>query len=162
MGLWGVVSCEMQTMTHSGFEQLYRQSLAPMVRLSYAIVYDRGIAEEAVQDAFIKVARAWHRVEKPVPYLRRAVVNESITALRKRKRDAALPPIGPGIAELPEIDETWTSLAALSSKQRTALALRFYLDLPIKDVAAAMSIPVGSAKSLIHRGLAALKEIVEQ
>lgn len=151
----------MQTMTQSGFEQLYRDMLAPMVRLSVAIVRDRAEAEEAVHNAFIKVARAWSRVEQPVPYLRRAVVNESISVLRRWKREARRQPSKPGFELLPEIDETWALLGTLSAKQRTALALRFYLDLPVKDVAAAMSIPVGSAKSLIHRGLAALKEVLE-
>jgi RNA polymerase sigma-70 factor (sigma-E family) len=151
----------MQTMTTVGFEELYRERQAPMVRLAYAILYDKGRAEEVVQEAFIKVARAWHRVDQPDPYLRRAVVNESISALRRRKRELLHPPDRPPIELLPEIDETWSSLQRLSPKQRTALALRFYLDLPIKDVAAAMSIPVGTAKSTIHRGLAALKEVLE-
>ncbi len=135
--------------------------MAPMVRLSVAILRDQAAAEEAVHDAFIKVARAWARVERPVPYLRRAVVNESISVLRKRKREVGHRQPGPGVELPPEIDETWALLGTLSPKQRTALALRFYLDLPVKDVAAAMSIPVGSAKSLIHRGLAALKEVLE-
>ena len=151
----------MRTMTDSSFEALYRDRLNPMVGLACAIVYDRGVAEEVVHDAFIKLARAWHRVEQPVPYLRKAVVNESISRLRRRRREAAdvIDPPAPVLP--PELDETWTALSRLPAKQRTALALRYYADLPVDQVALTMGVASGTAKSLIHRGLASLKEVLE-
>lgn len=151
----------MNTITDTSFEALYRERLNPMVRLSYAIVYDRGAAEEIVHDAFIKVARSWNRVEQPAAYLRKAVVNESISRVRSRRRESVRRFEEPPPVLLPELDETWTALQRLSVKQRTALALRFYADLSVDDVALAMGVPSGTARSLIHRGLAALKEVLE-
>lgn len=151
----------MYTINDTRFESLYRERLTSMVRLAYAIVYDRGTAEEIVHDVFVKMARSWNRIEQPGPYLRRAVVNESISRVRRRRRESVHSFHEPSPVLPPELDETWTALERLPVKQRTALALRFYADLPVADVALAMGVPAGTAKSLIHRGLAALKEVLE-
>jgi DNA-directed RNA polymerase specialized sigma24 family protein len=45
----------------------------------------------------------------------------------------------------------------LPVKQRSAVVLRYYLDMPEAEVAAAMQCPVGSVKSLTARGLHALR-----
>lgn len=151
----------MHTITDTSFETLYRERLNAMVRLAYAIVYDRSAAEDVVHEAFIKVARSWHRIDKPEPYLRRAVVNESISRLRRRRREDArrLDPPAPVLP--PELDETWRALERLPVNQRTALALRYYADLTVDQVALTMDVPPGTVKSLIHRGLASLKEVLE-
>ena len=48
------------------------------------------------------------------------------------------------------------ALRCLPARQREVLALRFYLDLPDDQIAAAMSISRGTVRSAAHRGLAAL------
>ena len=53
-------------------------------------------------------------------------------------------------------DETWQALGTLPEHQRTALVLRFYLDLKVDEIATVLGIPAGTVKSQIHRGLAAL------
>src|SRR5260221_487905 len=58
----------------------------------------------------------------------------------------------------PEVDETWRLLATLPHRQRHALVLRYYQDLPILEVARLLHCSVGTAKSLIHRGLERLEE----
>ena len=151
----------MHTITDTSFETLYRERLNPMVRLAVAIVYDRGAAEEIVHDSFLKIARSWHRIDEPVPYLRRTVVNESISRLRRRKREKERPVDLPAAVLPSELDETWIALQQIAVKQRTALALRYYADLPVDEVALTMGIPLGTAKSLIHRGLASLKEVLQ-
>jgi DNA-directed RNA polymerase specialized sigma24 family protein len=60
-----------------------------------------------------------------------------------------------------ELDETWAALWQLPSRQRAALVLRFYEDLTVPQVATALHCRLGTAKSLISRGLAALKEVLE-
>jgi RNA polymerase sigma-70 factor (sigma-E family) len=151
----------MHTITDASFETLYREQLNSMVRLAYAILYDRGVAEDVVHEAFIKVARSWHRIDSPEPYLRRAVVNESISRIRRRGREGAYRPDPPSPVLPPELDETWRALERLPTRQRTALALRYYADLTVDQVAAAMNVPSGTVKSLIHRGLTSLKEVLE-
>jgi RNA polymerase sigma factor (sigma-70 family) len=61
----------------------------------------------------------------------------------------------------PEVDEVWGLLADLSGRQRMALVLRFYEDLTVPAIAEVMGVRPGTVKSLIHRGLAQLKERIE-
>ena len=61
-----------------------------------------------------------------------------------------------------ELDETWQLLERLPARQRQALVLRFYADLPLTEVAEALRCRVGTAKSLVHRGLARMKEFTER
>ncbi|MEU2613019.1 sigma factor-like helix-turn-helix DNA-binding protein [Micromonospora sp. NPDC007271] len=50
------------------------------------------------------------------------------------------------------------ALRRVRPRQRAALFLRFYLDLPEREIAAALGCRPGTVKTLIHRGLAALRE----
>ncbi|MHB1928962.1 MAG: sigma-70 family RNA polymerase sigma factor [Acidimicrobiales bacterium] len=59
---------------------------------------------------------------------------------------------------MPEVDELWQLLRSLPARQRDALALRYYEDLSLEEVAHLLGCPLGTAKSLIHRGLAALRK----
>lgn len=151
----------MELTTEETFESRYRDRHIPMVRLAYTIVGSQPLAEDIVHDAFIKVSRSCERVEQPAAYLRRAVVNEAITALRRRGRESRRSFGTPPVALLHELDETRAALAHVPARQRVALALRYYSDLPIADVASSMHGPLGTAKSLIHRGLENLKEVRE-
>ena len=58
----------------------------------------------------------------------------------------------------PEIDETWTAVLRLPSKQRAVVVLRFWQDMTIDGIADALGWPAGSAKSTLHRALKHLKE----
>jgi DNA-directed RNA polymerase specialized sigma24 family protein len=49
-------------------------------------------------------------------------------------------------------------LQQLPVRQRTALVLRFYLDLPEAEVARVLGVPTGTVKSWVHRGLARLRQ----
>jgi RNA polymerase sigma factor (sigma-70 family) len=62
----------------------------------------------------------------------------------------------------PEIDEMWGALTRLPAKRRVALVLRYYEDLPIVEIAELMQVRPGTVKSLIHRGLASLKEQLKE
>jgi DNA-directed RNA polymerase specialized sigma24 family protein len=61
---------------------------------------------------------------------------------------------------LPELDETWALLRALPERQRMAVVLRFYEDLPEAEIARLLGCRPGTVKSLIHRGLAKVREEV--
>jgi RNA polymerase sigma-70 factor (ECF subfamily) len=52
----------------------------------------------------------------------------------------------------------WQALQQLPVRQRTALVLRFYLDLPETEVARLLGVPPGTVKSWVHRGLARLRQ----
>jgi RNA polymerase sigma-70 factor (sigma-E family) len=143
------------------FAQLYRERYAPMVRLAYLLTSDMMVAEELVQDAFVRVHRRWAQVEDAPAYLRRAVVNACTSHHRRGFLERRHPPAPPEPVTPPEVDELWDVLATLPPRRRAALVLRFYEDLPLADIAAALGCSTGNVKSLLHRGLAQLRGMVE-
>jgi DNA-directed RNA polymerase specialized sigma24 family protein len=147
--------------TRAVFDDFYRDQWAAMVRLAWLMTGSRELAEDLVQDAFVHVGARWSTVEAPVAYLRVAVVNGVREHARRGARHRALPrevlrPVLP-----PDLDETWHVLDRLAPRQRQALVLRFYADLPFDQIAVTLHCRLGTAKSLVHRGLARLKELME-
>ncbi len=144
------------------FDSLYQREYAPMVRLARGLVDSEGVAEELVQDAFVSLYERWDRLDEPGGYLRTAVVNRARSELRKRavRRRIGLdrrPEEAPG-----EQDYLIDALDRLSPKRRTALVLRFYAQLPEKEIAAVMGVRPGTVKSLVSRGLADLRKVIQQ
>jgi RNA polymerase sigma factor (sigma-70 family) len=143
------------------FDGLFEQCYEPMVRLSTAIVDRQSVAEEIVQEAF---RRLWERlptIERPPAYLRIAVVNGSMAELRRRRVRRKH-----SWRERPEsvVDEHHYLLDALATvplRRRTALVLRFYGGLQLAEIAEAMGVRPGTAKSLISRGLDDLRKVIE-
>ena len=147
-------------------EDLYKAEYEPMVRLARLLTGSVQVAEEVVQDAFVVIHRRADGIDNPGGYLRRTVVNNCYGQLRRRgveQRKLSLVdnhsqhPVLP-----PELDETWRSLERLRPKQRTALVLRYYEDLSIKEVAELMGEREGTVKSLVHRGLKRLRGELER
>lgn len=139
--------------------RLYTEQRVPMTRLAHAITGSNAIAQEVVQDAFVRMSGA-RNVREPGAYLRTVVVNLSRTALRRGTRTVALPH-EPLALEPPELDELWHQVQRLPEKYRTALALRFYADMSEAQMAEAMGVRPGTVKSLVSRGLDLLRKELE-
>lgn len=148
------------TGVHS-LEDLYRLRYAAMVRLAALLLGSDGNAEEVVQDAFIRVGRRWNRVQQPVAYLRTAVVNASRSQLRRTRVERRYLPVSAEAVEL-GADEVWDVLAQLPYRQRAALVLRFYEGLRDEDIANALGCRPSTVRSLTHRGLTHLREVIER
>lgn len=136
---------------------LYRRRYGPMVRLAYLLTGNRSVAEELVQDAFVSVHRNWGRAILPDAYLRTAVVNNARSWLRRRVLEDRVPATPPPDSGFPA-DEMWDVLQHLPERQRAAIVLRFYEDLPHADIARILGCRVPTARTAIHRGLAALRK----
>jgi RNA polymerase sigma factor (sigma-70 family) len=133
-----------------------------MVRLAHLLTGSVDLAEDVVHDAFVSCSRHWSTLDIADAYVRRAVVNHAHSTLRRagRERDktarygrAMSVAVG-----LPELDETWDMLRRLPDRQRIALVLRFYEDLPEREIADLLGCRPGTVKSLIHRGLARVRK----
>jgi RNA polymerase sigma factor (sigma-70 family) len=142
----------------ASFEQLYRAQWASLVRLALAISGSRELAEDAVHEVFLRVGVSLEHVERPEAYLRTAVLNALRDRQRRRMVELRRPQPVPARIPEHEIDETWSALQSLPERYRAALVLRYYADLAIEEVAEQLGCPLGTAKSLIHRGLRLLKE----
>jgi RNA polymerase sigma-70 factor (sigma-E family) len=147
----------MATTWDEPFVDLYRDRYDAMVRLAYLLTGDRAAAEELTQDAFVAVHRNWGRASNPPAYLRTAVVNACRSWGRRKvlERDRRPAPPEPSMLAA---DELWDTLLTLPERQRTAVVLRFYEDLPDAEIADVLGCRQGTVRTLVHRALAALKE----
>ncbi|HEY5025632.1 MAG TPA: sigma-70 family RNA polymerase sigma factor [Acidimicrobiales bacterium] len=169
----------------ASFAELYLQSFAAMVQLARVLVDSPEIAEDLVQDAFVHLHRHWGGVRDPRPYLHRSVVNAGRSHHRRAWRERSRAPrpdvvagrteaSGPGDLEglvvvdgaaeqrrSDDADVLGAALATLPYRQRAALVLRYYSDLPDADIAVALGCRPGTVASLVHRGLERLREVVE-
>ncbi len=152
-------------------ELLYAAHWRRLVRLSYLLVHDQGVAEEVVQDCFVAMHSHWARLRDPdraLAYLRQSVVNRSRSHLRhlvvvRRHAARELPP-------RPASDDTThvgaqrsavlEALRRLPRRQREVLALRYYLDLSESEIAETLGISRGAVKSHASRGAAALRGLL--
>lgn len=152
------------------FDRFVADSSDTLLRTAYLIVWDLGEAEDLVQETMFEVARRWPRIrrmERPLAYARRILVNRALSgsARRTRRRQeltAAMPSeaavVVDGVAEIGAADELMSALAALPPRQRAVLVLRYFLDLPEAEVAAALKCSLGTVKSTTSRGLARLEQ----
>ena len=143
------------------FADLYRRQLRPMVRLAYLLTGGSPAAEELVQESFLAVHRRWDSIQQPSAYLRQVVVHRAASHRRRAALEARKAPAPPPSSVEQPVDELRDAIAALPPRQRAAIVLRYYEDLPEADIAAAMACGVPAVKSLLHRGLRELRKVVE-
>jgi RNA polymerase sigma factor (sigma-70 family) len=148
------------------FDAVYVGHATRLVRL--AALLGAEDPEDVAQEAFCRLYAARSRVREPelVAYLNRIVVNEVRTRARRRRTalgkrhllrvaEASPGPTGERTAVLAE-------MARLPQRQREALVLRYWLDLPFDEVAEAMGVATGTAKSQVSRGLKALAVALDE
>jgi len=145
---------------------LYQASALGLIRLAYLMLGDRPSAEDVVQEAFIGLYRRWDRLAdtgNAAYYLRASVLNGCRSVLRHRavrRRGVAyqLPEASAEAVALSgeEREEVTRAVTRLPHRQREALVLRFYLDLPDEEIARVMGILPGTVRSTIHRAMGAL------
>jgi RNA polymerase sigma-70 factor (sigma-E family) len=145
-----------------GFEELYRREYEAMRRLAFLLIDSDELGEEAVHDAFAKVYERWARLDRPGAYLRTCVVNRCRDLQRRRRVARERTPRPAPITTDLGADEVVDALAKLPMRQRAALVLRYYEDLPEADIAEALGVRPGTVKSLVSRGLDQLREVIER
>ncbi len=143
------------------------------VRLAWLLCGDRDQAEDIAATVWLKVHRRLESgasLDDVGAYVRRAVVNESNSWLRKlgvrraeaRVRKGDLRGQRGHDDQVADTDAIVRALATLSPKARAAVVLRYYADLSVADTAAALGISEGTVKSTVSRGLQALRAILEE
>jgi RNA polymerase sigma factor (sigma-70 family) len=145
------------------FEDLFRSRYEPMVRVAFLLVGSRAEAEDVVQDAFARIELRWARLDNAEGYLRRCVVNRSYDVLRRRRLEQRFRLLhrDDRTTEL-EADELGDALASLAPKRRAAVVLRYYAGLPEREIADVLRVRPGTVKSMLHRALAQLREVIDR
>jgi RNA polymerase sigma-70 factor (sigma-E family) len=145
---------------------LYEAAAVGLIRLAYLMLGDRPPAEDVVQDAFCGLYRNWDRLadhDRALAYVRSSVLNGCRSALRRqvvgRRLTIYQPPAASAEATAlghEERRQVMQAVRRLPARQREALVLRFYLDLPEAEIARIMGLRPSSVRSATHRALKAL------
>jgi RNA polymerase sigma-70 factor (sigma-E family) len=153
--------------TPGRLEDLYVRNAPGALRLAYFLTGNRELAEDLVQEAFVRVAGRFRHLRVPDAfdaYLRRTIVNLYTSQLRPRKlerayvaRHGAEPTVAAELGDPAARDELWRALHALPERQRTAIVLRFYEDLSERVAADVMGCSSGALNQLVVRGMATLR-----
>jgi RNA polymerase sigma-70 factor (ECF subfamily) len=149
------------------FEEVVDRYGLLLLRTARLILRDEALAEDAIQETFIK---AWQRIgslrdEDPGPWLTRIAMNESISTYRRRHRFQALTErfgrLGtskPAVSSEARLDLA-RALDQLTAEQRAALALHYYQDLSVEETARMLKVPLDTIKSRLKTALRRLREL---
>ena len=152
--------------------ELYERHVPAATRFAYLLTGDRTGAEDLAQDAFLRCVRRLTHLRTPDRfdvYLRRAIVNLHLSALRHRSvertwlvkegaREASR------VTQQPDVvaaQDMWRRLQSLPPRQRAAIVLRYYEDLSEHETAQVLHASLPSVKSLVARGMATLRAELE-
>ena len=148
------------------FDELVGPHIDKAFRLAFGMLHDREAAEDAVQEATL---RAWRKLGNlrpgtPMrPWFLGITANQCRTTLRGRwwsvlRLEGQPAPSGGTFEDrIVRGHDVRAALRKLPTDQREALVLHYYLDLPLHEVAAIAGIPVGTVKSRMNRGIAAMR-----
>ena len=146
-----------------GFEQLCRDEYANLVRTAYFITGDREEALDIAQETLARAYERWKVVsalDRPGAWLQRVAGNLSLS-WRRRQRVRARHRSTPVVRRVEETDvpdpTVLEALGSLTPAQRAAVVLRYLADLPVAEVARALSKRPGTVRALTSQGLARLR-----
>lgn len=158
-------------LTQAELLTIYAENKADLTRFSRSIVGDLPVAEDVLQEAWMKFLRAadTNQFDEPVAYLRTIVRTLSLDALRRIKRDNArlttplsdshepADHMSPGpeqtaIARL-ELERLQSIMSELPDKTQKALNLYWQEEQSLRDIAQSLNVSLGQAHGLIKNGV---------
>ena len=154
------------------YERFFRANAVRLVRLAWLL--GAPDPEDVAQEAFCRVFAARSRLrgidDSAVPYLNRTVVNLVRSGARRSAMAAHKVPVPMDVVASAEDQATRredvrrmaAAVGDLPARQREAVVLRYWLDLPYAEMAAVMGVRAGTAKSTVSRALAALGGRLEE
>ncbi|AJR18448.1 SigE family RNA polymerase sigma factor [Pimelobacter simplex] len=147
----------------TAFDAFVAARLPQLLKLGRALTGDEQRGADLVQDALERALPRWRKLDDPEGFVRRAMVNRSISVWRKLRRERLLPelpdaPPASASADRPHDHELFAAVRRLPPRQRAVIALRYYEDLTEAQTAEVLGCSVGTVKSQAHRALAVLRE----
>ena len=138
-----------------------------LLRSATLLTGDRHLAQDLLQDALVKVAARWPRLEhgNPDAYVRTVLYRDFLHWRRKLRREHVTPDPNPAVASdhATLVDERRVILDALRRlprRQRAVIVLRYFEDLTESETASVLGVSVGTVKSHAHHGLLRLRQLL--
>lgn len=159
-----------QVVERGSLSELYMAYAPDGIRLAFLLTGDRALAEDLVQDAFVRLVGRLRHLREPTAfwaYLRRTIVNLATSHFRHARVERAyLERVTAAPSALTnandDLDEAMHRvLLGLPERQRAAIVLRFYEDLSDVQTAAVLGCSAGTVRSLTSRGMRTLREELE-
>lgn len=153
---------------HDAFATLVGAAIARLDAAARLILRDGELALDAVQDALVRAWRDLPGLRDPDRFdawLYRLTVNACLDLARRRRRRSievalspiAMPSVGDWSADVAERQQLDDALGRIEPGWRAIVVMHFYLGMPMPDIAAVLHIPLGTAKSRLHRALRELR-----
>ena len=147
-------------------EEYYLQAYPRLVSYLVAVHGDREGAQEAAQEAFVKLMPRWSKISRyhnPDAWLRRVAMHSSTSQWRRDRNRRHAQIAGQRVVEQrweheASVAATRLPLHSLPLRQREVLVLHYWLDMPVAAIAAELHIAEGTVKSRLARGRAALAQ----
>jgi RNA polymerase sigma factor (sigma-70 family) len=156
---------------HDAFATLTVDAIARLDAAARLILRDPELARDGVQDGYIRAWRTLPALRDPDRFdawLRRLVVHACIDIMRRRRHRAIeveLTPIhspigGDFTSEIADRDLIAEALRHLDPEWRAVVVMHYFLGMPLPEVAGLLGIPLGTAKSRLHRSILAMRSAV--
>jgi RNA polymerase sigma-70 factor (ECF subfamily) len=157
---------------HDAFAALAGATIGRLDAAARLILRDPDRAQDAVQETLVRCWRdlpTLRDIERFDAWLNRLFLNacrDQLRHARRRSVEVTLPEILPTAVPDPQSaladrDQVERGVSRLDPDHRVVIVLHYYLGLPLPDAAAAMGIPVGTAKSRLHRAQQALRAVLD-
>jgi RNA polymerase sigma-70 factor (ECF subfamily) len=149
---------------NADYAWFFRSEFPAVLRTVYLILHDSGRSEDVTQEAFIQLLVHWRKVsryERPDAWVRRVAIREAIRVQRRERTRALLErdAIASSAADLPDVDLA-QAIKRLPVMQRSAIALFYFEDRPVSEIAFMLGISDGAVKVHLHRARKRLSELL--
>jgi RNA polymerase sigma factor (sigma-70 family) len=146
------------------FDAVFSVEYPRVLRTVFLICHDSQLAQDVTQDAFVELLRHWEKVrhhDRPGAWVRRVAIRRLLRVLHRdgHRRDAERAFEWSAEPEPADVD-VLSALREVSPRQRAALVLHYYEDLPIQDIAVLLGCSASSAAVHVHRGRARLRSLL--
>ncbi|MDO5684334.1 MAG: SigE family RNA polymerase sigma factor [Propionibacteriaceae bacterium] len=148
------------------FDAFVRRAYQRLCHAGYLLSGDWHKAEDATQEALLRVHAKWARIQDPEPYARRSLMRLLVDESRRPWRREAPQdeirlesPTDPQ-TQIDDRDELSRALGHLTARRRACLVWRYFLDASVAETAAALGCSEGNVKKLTSDAIAALRGIL--
>jgi RNA polymerase sigma-70 factor (ECF subfamily) len=157
---------------HDAFAELAGAAIFRLDAAARLILRNPDQAKDAVQETLVRAWRDLPTLRSPERFdawlhrlLFRACIDET-RRLRRHRFDVELTPIDiSSVADesstTADRDQLERGFRRLEPEARALIVLHHYLDLPLPEVAIALGIPLGTAKSRLHRALQSMRAVLD-
>jgi RNA polymerase sigma factor (sigma-70 family) len=149
-------------------EEVFSDEESPLLRYAFGLLGRRELAEEVVQDAFLKLHEHWDEVEIPRAWLFRCVRNFSFNILRKSKRESLEEAAGEREAAQESPDDELGKMEAvgmiqmlvseMEERDQKMVQMKYFQDLKYQEIAERLEMSVGNVGYRLHHLLKDLGE----